>query len=128
MTELLLLSLLIITYLLQAIPGYTLARRRGLRAPGLAFIPLVGLWVVVFRSIGWTGWAQGILVAVLILLPLAGLVLTVWGGIQVPFVHRRSRWWIPVLAIPGVYLFGYCGYAFTLPRPEAVQLPEPISL
>src|SRR5262249_45422008 len=111
MTELLLLSLIVILFLLQAIPGYTLAKRRGLRAPGLAFIPVSGLWIVVFRSIGWTGWSLGLLVGVVfVVLPFVGLAAGLWAAIQVPVVHRRSRWWTAVLAIPGVNLLGYCVY------------------
>ena len=120
--ELVLLSLIVFAFFLPAIPGYTLAKRRGLSAPGLAFIPLVGLWIVVFRSIGWAGWWLGMLVAVLVALPFAGLAGVAWAGVQVPVVHRRSRWWTAVLAVPAVNLVGYWVYAFTLPKPGALSL------
>jgi hypothetical protein len=120
--ELTLLLLIVGVVFLPAIPGYTLAKRRGLRAPGLAFVPLVGLWIIVFRSIGWTGWLLGVLVAIVVALPFAGLGAIAWAGIKVPVAHRRSRWWTVVLAVPGVNLVGYWVYAFTLPNPDSLSL------
>ena len=99
-TEALLLSVIVAVFFLPAIPGYVLARRRGLGAPAVAFIPFVGLWIVVFRSIGWTGWLLGVLVGLVVLTPYIGLVVTSWAGVQVPAVHRRSRRWTAVLAAP----------------------------
>jgi hypothetical protein len=125
MTELLLLLLLVILFLLQAIPGYTLAKRRGVRGAGLAFVPLVGFWIVVFRSIGTGRWLSVLVGVVFVVLPIVGFACAVWAGIQVPVVHRRSRWWTAALAVPGVNLVGYCVYAFTLPTLEAVELPPP---
>ena len=116
-TEALLLCLIVAVFFLPAIPGYVLAKRRGLGAPAVALIPVVGLWIVVFRSIGWTGWLLGVLVGLVVLTPYIGLVVTSWAGVQVPSVHRRSRWWIALLAIPILNLVGYWIYAFTLPKP-----------
>jgi hypothetical protein len=122
LTEALLLSLIVALCFLPAIPGYVLARRRGLGASALAFIPFVGLWIVVFRSIGWTGWLLAVLIGLVVLTPYVGLVVTSWAGVQVPTVHRRSRWWIALLAVPVVNLVGYWIYAFTLPKPEDLSL------
>jgi hypothetical protein len=122
LTEVLLLSLIVALFFLPVIPGYVLARRRGLGAPALAFIPFVGLWIVVFRSIGWTGWLLAVLIGLVVLTPYVGLVVTSWAGVQVPTVHRRSRWWIALLAVPVVNLVGYWIYAFTLPKPADLSL------
>ena len=122
LTEALLLSLIIAVFFLPAIPGYVLARRRGLGAPAVALIPFVGLWIVVFRSIGWTGWLLGVLVGVVALTPYVGLFVTAWAGVQVPAVHRRSRWWVALLAVPVVNLVGYWIYAFTLPKTSDLSL------
>ena len=122
-TEALLLCLIVAVAFLPAIPGYVLAKRRGLGAPAVALIPVVGLWIVVFRSIGWTGWLLGVLVGVVVLTPYFGLVVTSWAGVQVPSVHRRSRWWSALLAIPILNLVGYWIYAFTLPKPADLTSP-----
>jgi hypothetical protein len=121
-TEALLLCLIVAVVFLPAIPGYVLAKRRGLGAPAVALIPVVGLWIVVFRSIGWTGWLLGVLVGLVVLTPYLGLVVTAWAGVQVPAVHRRSRWWSALLAIPILNLVGYWIYAFTLPKPADLSL------
>jgi hypothetical protein len=125
LTEFVLLFLILGTYLVLAIPCYTLGRRRGISAPALAFVPVVGPWLVVFRSIGWKGWWLGLLVAALVVLPYVGLAATAWAGIQVPLHHRRSRWWSVLLAIPLVNLVGYWIYAFTLPKPLRLVLAAP---
>ena len=97
---------------LGGIPGYVLAKRRGLRNPIVAFVPFVGLWIVLFESIGRSGW-----LAMLALVPYVGLlVLPVWTGIELPAHHGRSRWWTAILAVPLLNLVGYWVYAFTLPK------------
>lgn len=127
MSEPLLLSLIVIAFVLPAIPGYTLAKRCRLRGSGLAFIPWVGLWIIVFRSIGWTGWLLGLLLAVVIALPFLGLAVIAWAGIRAPAVHHRSQWWTAALVVPIVNLVGYWIYAYTLPRPEAMTFSEQAS-
>jgi hypothetical protein len=118
LTEALLLLLIIAVVFLPAIPGYVLAKRRGLGAPAVAVIPFVGLWIVVFRSIGWTGWSLGVLIAAVVVTPYVGLVITGWAGVRAPRVHRRNRWWGALLAVPLLNLLGYWIYAFTLPKPS----------
>ena len=93
-------------------PGYVLAKRRGLENPIVAFVPFVGLWIVLFESIGRSGW-----LALLAFIPYVGLlVLPIWTGIEMPARHGRSRWWTAILAIPILNLAGYWAYAFTLPK------------
>lgn len=116
--------LLVAAFFLQSIPAYVLANRRGMRAPAVAFVPLIGLWIVVFRSIGWTGWLLGVLVGLVVLAPYIGLFVTAWAGVRLPSVHRRSRWWIALLVVPVLNLVGYSLYAFTLPRPTDLSLPN----
>ena len=101
-------------------PGYVLAKRRGLRNPIVAFVPLFGLWIVLFESIGRSGW-----LALLALIPYVGwFVLPIWTGIELPAHHGRSRWWTAILAIPILNLAGYWVYAFTLPKRLAESGPE----
>ena len=94
------------------IPGYVLAKRRGLSNPMVAFVPFVGLWIVLFESIGRSGW-----LGMLAFVPYVGwFVLPVWTGIELPAHHGRTRWWTAILAIPLLNLVGYWVYAFTLPK------------
>ena len=105
------------------IPGYVLAKRRGLRNPIVAFVPLVGLWIVLFESMGRSGW-----LGMLAFVPYVGwFVLPIWTGIELPAHHGRTRWWTAILAIPLLNLVGYWVYAFTLPKhvsPSAQGLQE----
>ena len=104
------------------IPGYVLAKRRGLRNPMVAFVPFVGLWIVLFESIGRSGW-----LGMLAFVPYVGLLVPVWTGIELPAHHGRTRWWTAILAIPLLNLIGYWFYAFTLPKhvsPSARGLQE----
>lgn len=94
------------------IPGYVLAKRRGLSNPIVAFVPLLGFWIVLFESIGRSGW-----LSLLAFLPFVGVfVLPLWTGIELPAYHGRTRWWTAILAIPVLNLVGYWAYAFTLPK------------
>src|SRR5262245_61243933 len=100
-TELILLSLIAVVFLLPGIPGYTIAKRRGLDRRGLAFVPYFGIWIVLFRSVGRTGWWLAALLGLLLLLPFVGLpVVSIWTGVEVPTTHDRSRWWIAPLVVP----------------------------
>jgi hypothetical protein len=106
---------LIAVTLICGIPGYVIGRRRGLMRPRVAFLPIVGFWIILYESIGRSSsWAA------LALIPYLGdLVLAVWTALEVPVRHERSRWWIAALVIPGVNLISYWVYAFTLPRQPA---------
>src|SRR5438270_12488339 len=82
--------------LVPAVPGYVIARRRGLARPWVAFVPLVGLWIILCESTGHSGWA-----ALIILIPTIGaLILSIWMAIEVPVQHHRSRWWTAALIVP----------------------------
>jgi hypothetical protein len=113
------LELLVIAYAAvgAAIPGYTIGKRRGLTASWLAFIPFVGLWIVLLRSIGRSAWWLLLLVSLLVLVPFVGVVVvSIWMGLEVPTRHGRSNRWRAVLVIPLVNIVGYWFYAFTLPK------------
>jgi hypothetical protein len=93
-------------------PVFVIGRRRGQPNAWAAFVPLLGLWIVLCESMGRSGWF-----ALLVFIPTAGpLALLVWTAVQVPAHHGRSRWWTLAFIVPGVNLIGYWFYAFTLPR------------
>ena len=84
----------------------------GLQNPIVAFVPIFGLWIVLFESIGRSGFF-----ALIGLVPSVGwLILPVWTGIEIPAHHGRTRWWTAILALPLLCLVGYWAYAFTLPK------------
>ena len=116
--------LLVAAFFLQVDPRLRAGEPTRDEAPAVAFVPLIGLWIVVFRSIGWTGWLLGVLVGLVVLAPYIGLFVTAWAGVRLPSVHRRSRWWIALLVVPVLNLVGYSLYAFTLPRPTDLSLPN----
>jgi uncharacterized membrane protein YhaH (DUF805 family) len=98
-------------------PVFVIGRRRGQQNPWAAFIPLLGVWIVLCESIGRSGWFS--LVA---FIPTVGpLILLLWTAVEIPGRHSRSRWWTLALVIPGVNVIGYWFYAFTLPR----NVPSP---
>lgn len=102
------------------VPGYVIGQRRGLAAAWVAFIPFVGLWIVLIRSVGRGGWWLLLLVSLIVLLPFVGLlVASIWMGVEVPTHHRRSPRWSALLVVPVVNYVGYWFYAFTLPRQTA---------
>jgi hypothetical protein len=112
MGSLLLVFVLIAVVLcIPGIPGYVIAQRRGQGKPWIAFLPMFGLWIVLFESMGRSG-----LWALIGLVPYAGLLVSIWTGIEVPVKHGRSRWWTAALAVPVLNLIGYWVYAFTLPK------------
>ena len=98
------------------VPGYVIARRRDLVSPWVAFVPLLGLWIVLFESMRRSGW-----LALMVLIPtVGGLAVLIWTAAEVPASHGRSRLWTLVLIVPIVNLVGYWIYAFTLPKRAAV--------
>jgi hypothetical protein len=102
------------------IPGYVLAKRRGLRNPIVAFVPFVGFYIVLFEAMGRSGW-----LGLLAFVPYVGFfVLPVWTGIELPAHHGRTRWWTAILAIPVLNLVGYWAYSFTLPQHVSPSAPE----
>ena len=114
----LLLLLVLLVFFGGAIPGYLIARWSGIPHPGLAFLPVCGMWVVLFQSIGRTGWT-----ALYALVPYIGvLAISVWLAWKVPQHHRRSRWWLAALWLPLLNVLGYWVYALTLPEVPAPAL------
>jgi hypothetical protein len=105
---------LVAVFCVLALPVFVIGRRRGQRNPWAAFIPLLGVWIVLCESVGRSGWF-----ALLIFIPTAGpLALLIWTAVELPRRHDRSRWWTLPLIIPAVNLVGYWFYAFTLPRKD----------
>jgi hypothetical protein len=110
------LFLIVATAVGLGVPGYVIGKRRGLTAAWVAFIPFVGLWVVLFRSVGRGAWWLLLLVSLIVLVPFVGLlVASIWMGLEVPARHGRSSRWTAVLVVPVVNYVGYWFYAFTLP-------------
>src|SRR4051794_31856292 len=101
------------------IPGYVIAQRRGVSNPWVAFVPFVGLWIVLCESAGEKGW-----IGVLALIPIVGLALTIALAFKLPVAHRRSRWRSAALLVPGLNIVGYWIYAFTLPRGLELRLVD----
>jgi hypothetical protein len=102
-------------WLLMAAPFYILGRRRGVKHAWVAFVlPGFGIAIVLFNSIGLTGW-----LSLLLFIPtVGGAVVWVWAALAVPANHGRSHWWTVALIVPGVSWFAYWVYALTLPREQ----------
>ena len=98
------------------VPAFIVGVRRGVSYPGLAFIPLFGPWIVIFRSIGTSAW-----LAIGAVIPLANLIIAIWTAFTVPVRHQMSRWWTLFFLIPFVNYVAFWVYAVTLPPqpPEA---------
>ena len=92
------------------VPPYLVAKRTGVAHPGIAFIPWVGAWIVLFETIRKSGW-----LGLLVLVPYVGiLIVSIWTAIEVPQRHGRSQWWTAALIVPVVNIVGYWAYALTL--------------
>ncbi len=100
---------LLFSAVVVGVPAFVVGQRRGVEAPGIAFVPLVGAWIVILRSIGRSGW-----LAVLALIPLVSLGLYIWVAFTVPAEHDRTRWWTLPFLIPGANIVAFWVYAFTL--------------
>jgi uncharacterized membrane protein YhaH (DUF805 family) len=112
MGSLALILLVVAVFIALVFPVFVIGRRRDLRNPWVAFIPLLGVWIVLFEAVDKSGWYS-----LLAFVPYVGtLVLLIWTAVELPSNHGRSRWWTLLLMIPGVNLVGYWFYAFTLPR------------
>ena len=95
-------------------PAFVIARRRGMKNPWVAFVPLFGIWIILCESMGRSGW-----LALLVLVPtFGGLILILWTAIEIPAHHGRSRAWTLALIIPFANIVGYWVYAFTLKRDD----------
>ncbi|MFL5950296.1 MAG: hypothetical protein ACJ74M_01715 [Gaiellaceae bacterium] len=107
-----LIFILVVVFVVLAFPVYVIGRRGGVKNPWVAFLPVLGVWIVLFETIGKSGWYS-----LLGFVPyVGGLVILIWTAVELPARHDRSRWWIVPLIVPGVNLLAYWFYAFTLPR------------
>jgi hypothetical protein len=107
--------LLVLVFAILPIPAFVVGQRRRVKAPGIAFVPYVGAWIVILRSIARSGW-----LAILALIPLVAWIFGIWAAFTVPSEHGRTRWWALPFLIPGVNLVAFWVYAFTLePTPAA---------
>jgi hypothetical protein len=110
-TVLMVIVLVALILCIPGIPGYVIAQRRGIANPWVAFLPMFGLWIVLFESLGRSG-----LLALLMLFQPIAFVFMIWTAIEIPPRHGRSRWWTAVLFVPVLNILAYWVYAFTLPR------------
>jgi peptidoglycan/LPS O-acetylase OafA/YrhL len=114
MTAVLVVLMIGAVVLVTGTPGYVIARRRGMRQPWLAYIPIFALGVVLFESMGRSG-----VPVVGFLVPIVSVVLGLWIAIEMPIKHSRSSWWTLALLVP---LVGLYGYALTMARQSEPQL------
>src|SRR5262249_13740256 len=101
------------------VAAYIVGQRRGVPNAGLAFIPLIGPWIVILRSIARSGW-----MSILAVIPLVSLVFGVWLAFAVPSRHSRTAWWGAAFIIPVVNVVAFWVYAFTLPEERPTPLPS----
>ncbi len=102
------LLIFLFVFVAAALPAYIVGVRRGVNDSWLAFIPFVGVWIVLLRSAGTSGWWTAI-----ILVPyLGGLGLFLWLAFTIPKRHERSGWWtVAFIVVP---VISYWVYALTL--------------
>lgn len=53
---LVLLVILAMAVVLPGVPGFAIAQRRDHANPWVAFVPLVGFWIVLCETVGQSGW------------------------------------------------------------------------
>lgn len=110
MSELVLFMLVL--FVIVCIPAYFMAQRAGLSHPAVAFVPILGPWIVMLESTGHSGWfSLGVLVPYL-----GAFVVALWMAWEAPSCHHRSAWWKLALAIPGINVFAYLAYVLTFPE------------
>jgi len=101
------LLVLIVISVLFSIPAFVIGQRRGVSSPGVAFIPFVGPTIVMLWSMNRSGWMM-----LIGLIPLIGIIWSIWFAIEMPAYHGRTRWWAAAYFF--LPLIGYYLYAFTL--------------
>lgn len=100
------------------VPGYMIGKRCGVSQPLVAFVPVLGLWIVLFESMRRSGWF-----ACIALIPyVGGLAIMVWTAVGVPRAHGRSGWWTLALIVPLVNIVGYWAYALTMRERVAMAI------
>ena len=90
-------------------PAFVVGKRRGVGAPGVAFVPFVGPWIVILWSIERSGW-----MVLLTFIPLVGLIFAIWAAFTIPSEHGRTKWWALPFLIPGANFAAFWVYAFTM--------------
>jgi hypothetical protein len=103
--------LLVATGIPLGVPAYVVCSRRHVPLPGLAFIPLVGPWIAILRSIRVSA-----LATLLAVIPLVSIVFSIWAAFAIPSRHGRSALWTVWFILPLLNIVGFWFYAFTLPR------------
>jgi len=101
-----LLVVVVLIYVLVAVPAYVIGQRRGVQDAWVAFVPLFGTTIVLLWSIERSGW-----LCLLGVVPLVNLVFSVWLLFSIPAHHGRTLWWGAAFFVP---LVGFYSYAFTL--------------
>jgi hypothetical protein len=96
-------------WILGSIPAFVIGQRLGVAHPGEPFIPIVGPYIVLLRSIRRSGW-----MCVLGLIPLVSLIFSIWLVFVIPRDHGRTGWWTLAFLIPLLNVIAYYAYAFTL--------------
>ena len=86
--------------------------RRDVPLPGLAFIPIVGPWIAVLRSIGTSAWAT-----LLAFVTLVSIVFAIWAAFTIPSRHGRSALWGVWFIVPLLNIVGFWFYAFSTVQP-----------
>jgi hypothetical protein len=101
--------ILLVAWVGLSVPAYVVGQRRGVTSAGVAFVPIVGPWIVILWSIERSGWH-----VLLIAVPLVNVIFAVRVALAVPSEHGRTRWWALPFLIPNVNLVAQWIYAFTL--------------
>jgi len=84
--------LLLFFFLGLSLPAFIVGKRRGVSAPGVAFVPFFGPWIVILWSIDRTGW-----MVLITLIPLASRQLATAAQeaseqvFDVPRLAQRAR-------------------------------------
>ena len=107
---------LLVAWVLVFGPAYVMCDRRGTGEAWVAFIPFVGVWIALLRSVGTTGWWT-----LITLVPLGGLGLALWLAFNIPHRHGRSGWWTAAFVfVPIVSWWAYALTLFDTRHPELV--------
>jgi len=101
----------------MSFPAYFVGQRRGVESPGLAFIPFVGPYIVLLRSIEESGW-----MTFLFCVPLLNIGMGIWLAYCIPTRQGRSTAWFVWFLVPGLNGIGFWAYALTL-EPKRPDTP-----
>jgi hypothetical protein len=111
-------TFIVVPYLILLTPVYVIAQRHGHERPWMAFVPFLGLWIVLLEVMERNGWLW-----LLVLIPYVGwLVLFLWSAVGVPRRHGRSWAWTVAFIVPVANILAFWAYAFTLPEERRNRL------